>query len=72
MKIETKYNVGDNVWVIDYFNFKPEIVEREILDIKIKIYGKEEIDITYNIWKTNKKYDEKSVFATKQQLINSL
>lgn len=71
MDIKTKYNVDDEVWVIDFYESKPEIIKRQISEIKTNAYS-EELDIFYKMWFTEVKYNENSVFKTREELIAAL
>jgi hypothetical protein len=71
MRIETKFNINDEVWVIDFYESKPEILKRQISEIETNSYS-EEIDIFYKMWFTEVKYNENSVFKSKEELIASL
>lgn len=88
MKIETKFNIGDEV----YYLFKNKIISSKISFIKINIALEKEINIIYGIeesyfrtdpnvqkmvvsygnYKYYKTFSESILFRTKQELINSL
>ena len=66
MQINTKYNIGDKVWVMS--DNKP--TELLIDSIEIFIHS-----IGYSIWyvdKENEGYEELQVFPTKEELLKSL
>jgi hypothetical protein len=70
MKIETKYNIGDEVWVLDFFD-QPH--KGEILSISTfnNAKVKERNYISYYIHPVGTKI-ECEVFPTKEELIKSL
>ena len=67
MTIETKYNIGDEVW---YKGFK-EIFHDRISDIRICVDCLGEISIYYELWNDVTK-DEVKLFPTKEELLKSL
>lgn len=81
MTIETKYNIGDMVFVL----FLNKIYEIEILKIEIIVktntfHYQDESTILYTtstveneVWqKKQSKFYENEIFSTKQELLNSL
>ena len=88
MKIETKFNIGDEV----YYLFRNKIISSKISFIRINIALEKEINIIYGIeesyfrtdpnvekmvvsygnYKYYKTFSESILFRTKQELINSL
>lgn len=67
MTIETKYNIGDEVW---YKGFK-EIFHDRISNIRIDVDCIGEIQIYYELWGSVTK-DEYKLFPTKEELLKSL
>ncbi len=70
MKIETKFNLGDEVWVLGFFD---EPQKGEILSIST-FYNykcKERNYISYYIHPYGNR-KEQEVFSTKEELLNSL
>jgi hypothetical protein len=71
MTIETKYNIGDEVWVIE--DDKPKCKKIKEIDIQIGDYfsksNEVEIDYTFGIYCIR---DEKQCFPTKEELLKSL
>lgn len=65
MTIETKYNIGDNVWVINAPKCKQSIVHI------IKII-KTPFDTHIEYFIAGKWRDEREVFSTKEELLKSL
>lgn len=70
MKIETKYNIGDEVWVY----LDEQCMKGSIIHFRIYIDKIGNIDIWYNVMFG---YDdvclsEKSLFPTKEELLKSL
>lgn len=64
MTIETKYNIGDEVWVMSYSN---HIYCDRIVSISIK----SDLSIMYN-FPTLLGREEKEIFPTKEELLKSL
>lgn len=72
MKIETKYNIGDEVWIIDH-NQKVVCTRIDDIHIEYKSYtpfDDEALLIVYIIGGRERR--EKFVFPTKEELLNSL
>ena len=67
MTIETKYNIGDEVW---YKGFK-EIFHDRIACIRIKVNCFGETHISYELWNDVIK-DECKLFPTKEELLKSI
>lgn len=67
MKIETKYNVGDNVWIMHRNRCLCCKVSMIKIDINPKIYIQYVFILDENIW-----LSEEFVFPTKEELIKSL
>lgn len=67
MKIETKFNIGQEVWFKGY----KEIFNDKIYQIHIKINPEGETQINYELWNDVIK-DESKLFPTKEELIASL
>lgn len=67
MTIETKYNIGDEVW---YKGFK-EVFHDRICNIRIDVDCLGEIHIYYKLWNDVTK-DEYKLFPTKEELLKSL
>lgn len=75
MEIKTKFNVGDEV-----FYLKDNIVQCKPIDsITIRVYPNDEIVIVYDFIVCKQEFrnvyegkNEKQVFATKQELLESL
>ena len=68
MKIETKLSCGDNAWfMLDNRPQKDKIVKVEIICLP-----DEDIKVFYFIGMLLKELHESLVFATKQELLNSL
>ena len=68
MKIETKYSVGDKVWVM-YFG-QPKEIEITIIIIVCSNKG---VIVTYqNEWLYGATFPESFVYTTKEELLNSL
>ena len=67
MIIETKYNIGDEVWII----FQGEIRNLTIRKIVVDAFIDNEITIDYKL--SNGRYCyEHQLFPTKEELLNSL
>lgn len=69
MKIETKYNIGDEVWFLGYHNCKRKGV---VFHIYVTVENGQ-INTFYcvnNKWQMG--YSESSLFPTKEELLKSL
>ena len=67
MKIETRYDIGQEVWFMGY----SEIFKDKICQIKVNIDCLEAIHIYYDLWGDVTK-EEQSLFPTKEELLKSL
>lgn len=67
MKIETKYDIGQEVW----FKNCKEIFHDNIAQIEINIDCLGAIHIYYDLWGDVTK-EEQSLFPTKEELLKSL
>lgn len=67
MKIETKYDIGQEVWYKGY----SEIFHDKIYQIKVNIDCLGEIHIYYELWDDVIK-EEHKLFPTKEELLKSL
>ena len=67
MKIETKYDIGQEVWYKGY----EEIFQDKICQIKVNIDCLGEIHIDYELWGDVIK-EEHELFPTKEELLKSL
>ena len=65
MTIETKYNKGDEVWLM-----KDNAPRTAIID-RIRIYASVDVYIEYEIKGSSKKYSESELFTFKQDLLDS-
>jgi hypothetical protein len=83
MKIETKYNAGDMVWVFNYEHERPKAAEEMIMDVTVtsgyEINYNDDGDIVYGDCKTkiyystkHRGYYEAEVFTSREELLNSL
>ena len=71
MKLETTYNIGQNVWVES--DGKPTQGTVKWIDIHIGRLGKEQIiTVGYKVLSYETPYSEGLVFSTKEELLNSL
>jgi hypothetical protein len=68
MNIETKYNIGQEVFVI----WKNEIHKRRVLDILTLCKGTSTIKIEYDIFGFTDRFSENKVFSTKEDLLSYL
>lgn len=69
MTIETKYNIGDDVWALDFFK-KPN--KGEILSVTtLNTSVKERDYVSYYIHHIGNRL-EHEIFSTKEELLNSL
>lgn len=69
MTIETKYNIGDEVWVVALNQvLTKEVVKVRIVGINEK-YGYEVISDT---WLKHGLFEESRLFPTKEELLKSL
>ena len=68
MKIETKYDIGQEVWILDF----EQPCKGEILSIKtFNMYKKEHDYVSYYIQNLGSKR-EQEIFPTKEELLKSL
>lgn len=67
MTIETKYNIGDEVW---YKGYK-ELFCDKVFNIEIIVDNKGEIIVEYDLWGDVIKH-ECQLFPTKEELLKSL
>jgi hypothetical protein len=71
MKLETKYNIGDEVWVVS--DDTPTQGKVKWIDIHIGRLGKEQIiEVRYQVLSYDTPYSEGLVFPTKEELLKSL
>lgn len=71
MTIETKYKIGDKVWVES--DGKPTQGKVRWIDIHIGRLGEEQItEVRYQVLSYETPYSEGLVFCTKEELPNSL
>ena len=71
MIIETKYNIGDEVWVVS--DGTPTRGKVKWIDIHIGRLGREKIiEVRYQVLSYETPYSEGLVFPTKEELIKSL
>lgn len=71
MTIETKYNIGNEVWVMS--DGKPTQGKVKWIDIHIGRLGKEQIiEVRYQVLSYDTPYSEGLVFPTKEELLKSL
>lgn len=67
MKIETKFNIGDDVWF--YQSGKTDV--GKIVNLQIFIFNDSEIQIRYKITGYFEPYNEKFLFSSKQELLEN-
>lgn len=70
MKIETKYNIGDEVWVLCEGRAQSAIVMA--IGVIVVSNGDKEIAYTVESKRMVYKYGEKEVFPTKEELLKNL
>ena len=72
MKLETKFNLRQKV----YFMWGNKVQSLQIDSISVKAIalggGEEEIEISYKLCGSTDSFDEKNLFATKEELLKSL
>lgn len=68
MKIETKYNVGQEVFVI----WDDVIHRRKVLDILILCESPNTVKTQYSIFGFTNRFSENKVFSTKEDLLSYL
>ena len=70
MKLETKYNIGDEVWLIG----NHALLQGKIIKLSLDVEKCNEINISYFVQtdKFNGWVDSEYVFRTKQELLDSL
>ena len=70
MTIETKYNIGDEVWFQTLgINYKAKVME-----IRMRIFSDNDIIINYSLERSGYYYErnEDELFPTKEELLKSL
>ena len=71
MAIETKYKIGDKVWVVS--DGEPTQGKVKWIDIHIGRLGEEQIiEVRYQVLSYETPYSEGLVFSTKEELLKSL
>ena len=71
MTVETKYNIGDEVWVMS--DGKPTQGKVKWIDIHIGRLGEEQIiEVRYNVLSYDPPYSESLLSPTKEELLKSL
>lgn len=71
MKFETRYNIGDEVYVMS--DDKPTKGKVKWIDIHIGRLGKEQIiEVRYQVLSYDTPYSEGLVFPSKEELLKSL
>lgn len=72
MTIETKYNIGDEVWFITKYN--PEKANAKVCAVNIYILTNGDVVIKYDITKGGYHWvrTEQELFPTKKELLKSL
>ena len=68
MKIETKYNIGQEVFVV----WKDVIHKRKVLDILILCETSSTIKTEYDVFGFTDRFLENEVFSTKEDLLSYL
>ena len=72
MKLETKFNLRQKV----YFMYKNKVNSLQIDSIIVRVIAlggsEEEIAISYKLCGSTDSFDEKELFATKEELLKSL
>ena len=70
MKVETKFNVDDKVWLID----NNRVVNATIASVWAfkNIHTNKKVEIRYSMFNVDKDRYESEVFATKEELLASL
>lgn len=69
MTIETKYNIGDEVW----YKSSKEIFQDTICEIKVNIDCFGEAYIHYKLWDTpDVLKEENDIYPTKEELLKNL
>lgn len=68
MIIETKFNINDEVWLID----SNIVTKRNVTEIEINIDNSNLTFIRYKLNFCENRYLEKELFKTKEELIASL
>ena len=68
MTIETRYNVGDEVW----YKRRGKISQDTISEIKVNIDCFGETSVHYQLWNDDVLKEENDLYPTKEELIKSL
>jgi len=64
MKVETKFNIGDAVWIMKYDG----PVSGEIINLQVFVFNDSDIQIRYNISGCSEAVNEKFCFSTKEEM----
>ena len=72
MEIKTKFNLGQKVYLL--WNNKVVCPQIEGISVRVNALGNGEKDISiiYELVELDKRFDEEVVFATKEELLQSL
>lgn len=72
MEIKTKFNLGQKVYLL----WNNKVVSPQIDGISVRVIalgnGEKDISITYELVGMDKRFDEDVLFATKEELLQSL
>ena len=72
MEIKTKFNLGQKVYLL--WNNKVVCPHIESISVRVNALGngEKDISITYELVELDKRFDEEVLFATKEELLQSL
>lgn len=72
MEIKTKFNLGQKVYLL--WNNKVVCPQIEGISVRVNALGngEKDISITYELVELDKRFDEEVIFATKEELLQSL
>lgn len=72
MEIKTKFNLGQKVYLL----WNNKVIRPQIEGISVRVNalgnGEKDISITYELVGLDKRFDEEVLFATKEELLQSL
>lgn len=72
MEIKTKFNLGQKVYLLWNNKVVCPQIEGIIVRVNTLGYGEKDISITYELVELDKRFDEEVLFATKEELLQSL
>ena len=76
MDIKTKYDIGQSVFYMDNNQVKESIINQILAEVRYRIGYKRksiiEVSVSYYLVDSNRLYEERYIFPTKEELLKSL